>query len=216
MEMLMEEFYSKNTLHVARDLLGKVIYSKYKNQWLKAQIIETEAYLMEEKGSHSSLGYSEKKKALFMQPGTIYMYYSRGKDSFNISTGSKGDAVLIKSGLPFLTDADSRMVNIMKKLNPINGRERDTLKLCSGQTLIAKSLNIKVVDWDQKSFDKNRLFISDEGYSPEEIITTTRLGIPKGRDEHLFYRYIDLKYAEHCTKNPITSKAEINVDYKFI
>lgn len=209
MLILPTNFYDRDTLSVARDLLGKVIFHRFKSLWLKAQIIETEAYLIEEKGSHASLGFSEKKKALFMQPETIYMYYARGKDSFNISTGNPGDAVLIKSGIPYLEGESAAMVSTMKKLNPINGRERNTFKLCSGQTLLAKSLNLKVKDWNQKRFDPERLFIADVGYIPENIITTTRLGIPKGRDEHLPYRFIDARYVEFCTKRPLLASEKM-------
>lgn len=49
--------------------------------WLSARIIETEAYCWAEKGSHASLGYTEKRKALFLDGGHIYMYYARGGDS---------------------------------------------------------------------------------------------------------------------------------------
>lgn len=212
--MLDNKFFARDTRQVAQELLGKVLFRKYGNVWLKVQIIETEAYMMTEKASHSSLGFTDKKKAIFMPPGTIYMYYSRGKDSLNISTGSDGDAVLIKSGIPYLDgDKDDEMLQIMKNLNPINGRQRQTEKLCSGQTLLAKSLDIKVVDWDQKQFDPEEFFVADIGYSPEKIIITTRLGIPAGRDEHLLYRFIDYGYRHNCTKNPINRNNQEGVDY---
>lgn len=31
-------------------------------------------------------------------------------------------------------------------------------------------------------------------------------GISKGRDEHLYYRFIDAKFAGSCTKNPLTAR----------
>jgi 3-methyladenine DNA glycosylase Mpg len=37
-----------------------------------------------------------------MDGGTIYMYYSRGGDSFNISAAGPGNAVLIKSAYPWI------------------------------------------------------------------------------------------------------------------
>ena len=79
---------------------GKIIYSKYNDLWLTAQILETEAYYLNDKASHASLGFTEKRKALFMPPGTIYMYFSRGSDSLNISCHGEGNAVLIKSEYP--------------------------------------------------------------------------------------------------------------------
>ena len=92
MTIIADSFFAQDTCEVARQLLGKVIRRKYQHKWLAAQIIETEAYYNDEKGSHASQGYTEKRKALFMPPGTIYMYYARGSDSFNISCSGKGNA----------------------------------------------------------------------------------------------------------------------------
>lgn len=199
MNKLTSSFFDRIPCEVAKDLLGKVIYRYIDKLWLKALIIETESYYLDEKGSHASLGYTEKRKALFMPAGTIYMYYARGGDSLNISCHGEGNAVLIKSGYVFGDDAE--MIKLMKKLNPMksDGRERETERLCSGQTLLCRSLGLKVPQYDAKNFDDN-LFFADHNYKPETIVQTTRLGIPVGRDEHLPYRYIDAKYMKFCTK----------------
>ena len=193
---------------VAQQLLGKIIRREYRGHWLSARIIETEAYYLEEKGSHASLGYTDKRKALFMPAGTIYMYYARGNDSLNVSCKGDGNAVLIKSAYPF-TDKRSphAAIEIMQQLNPANSGElRPVEKLCNGQTLLCKSLNLKVKEWDQQQFDKKRFHIENINKTPEKIIQTTRLGIPAGRDEHLPYRFIDYEYAEFCTSNPLTKR----------
>ena len=87
--------------------------------WLSARIIETEAYYQAEKGSHASLGYTHKRRALFMDGGVIYMYYARGGDSLNFSAAGPGNAVLIKSGHPWV-DARSgpEALARMQALNP--------------------------------------------------------------------------------------------------
>ena len=106
-------FFNRDAVCVAKELLGKVIYSKYNDLWLTAQIIETEAYYLNDKASHASLGFTEKRKALFMPTGTIYMYFSRGSDSLNISYHGEGNAVLIKSGYPI---KNSGSFGVMVKL----------------------------------------------------------------------------------------------------
>lgn len=201
-KILSKSFFNRDAQVVSKALLGKVMRVKYKNVWLSAMIIETEAYYKREKSSHAYLGYTEKRKALFMPSGTIYMYYARGADSLNISCKGKGNAVLIKSGFPY--GEDLKAIKIMQKLNPLNGRIRSIEKLCSGQTLLCKSLGLKVKDWDQNQFDENRFYIADVGYHPKKIIQTTRLGIPEGRDEHLMYRFIDCDYVKFCTKKPVS------------
>jgi DNA-3-methyladenine glycosylase len=191
--MLKSDFFDRDAIVVAKDLLGKVIRAKYGNIWLSARITQTEAYYLHDKASHASLGYTEKRKALFMPAGTIYMYYARGKDSLNISANGQGNAVLIKAGIPYFDKKSPiKTLKIMQTLNPINGRQRAPEKLCSGQTLLCSSLGLKVKDWDAKQFNKKYFYFEDIGYRSQKIIQTTRLGIPKGRDEHLPYRFIDL------------------------
>jgi len=199
--MLNKIFFSREADIVAKDLLGKVIRMRYENYFLSAIIIETEAYFIHEKGSHSSLGFTEKRKALFMPPGTIYMYYARGGDSLNISCLGEGNAVLIKSAYPYIDKkSHPQMIEIMQKHNPLATRIRSIERLCNGQTLLCKSLGLKVPEWNQKQFVQNEFFIEDVGYHAKNIIQTKRLGIPVGRDEHLELRFIDEAYVNFCTK----------------
>ena len=140
--ILEKSFFNRDACEVAKDLLGKVIRHKIGDNWLSAKIIETEAYYKHEKGSHASLGYTNSRKALFMPHATIYMYYARGGDSLNFSCKGEGNAVLIKSGIPFLEGDNSiEMLSIMQSNNPIKNstKQRDPMKLCSGQTLLCKS-----------------------------------------------------------------------------
>jgi DNA-3-methyladenine glycosylase len=213
MTMLKKTFFDRDACLVAKQLLGKIIRRKYHGLWLAARIIETEAYYMEDKGSHASLGYTEKRKALFMPAGTIYMYYARGKDSLNVSCKGKGNAVLIKSAYPCSSQASNRQplasdLKIMQQLNPtLSGDMRPPEKLCKGQTLLCRSLSLKVDEWDQQQFDAGHFYFDDAGIEPEKIIQTTRLGIPTGRDEHLPYRFIDYDFARFCSSNPLNKRS---------
>ena len=202
---LPDDFFNRDALLLARELLGKVIRHRVDGLWLSARIIETEAYYCAEKGSHASLGYTEKRKALFLDGGHIYMYYARGGDSLNFSAHGPGNAVLIKSAYPW-QDALSGPASLarMRLNNPdAQGRPRPDQKLCAGQTLLCKALGLKVPDWDAKCFDPERLRVDDVSQVPSRIIQTTRLGIPHGRDEHLMYRFVDADYAAYCTRNPL-------------
>lgn len=219
--ILSANFFDKDAFCLAKDLLGKVIKVRYKRHWLAVKIIETEAYYLTEKGSHASLGYTEKRKALFMSAGTIYMYYARGGDSLNVSARGEGNAVLIKSGYPYLDNRMEcqRMLAIMQKLNPPKYHQgiRSIDRLCSGQTLLCKSLGLRVSDWDQQQFDPACFYLEDIGYRPNKLIQTKRLGIPKGRDENLLYRLIDQAYVKKCSKNPLTVRRYLQGrDYFFL
>ena len=53
-----EKFYKKDTITVAKELLGKILISKSENEIFAGYIVETEAYLGEfDRAAH---GYGEK------------------------------------------------------------------------------------------------------------------------------------------------------------
>lgn len=203
--MLNDDFFNRDARKLARDLLGKVIRHRQGGLWLSARIIETEAYYCAEKGSHASLGFTHKRRALFLDGGHIYMYYARGGDSLNFSAHGPGNAVLIKSGFAW-RDQLSGDASIQRMLNnnpDRQGQARSLEKLCAGQTLLCTALGLKVPEWDAQRFDPQRLYVDDVGQRPEQVIQTTRLGIPHGRDEQLPYRFVDAAYARYCTRNPL-------------
>ncbi len=214
---LPDAFFNRDAQVLARDLLGKVIRHKVGELWLAARIIETEAYYLAEKGSHASLGYTEKRRALFLDGGHIYMYYARGGDSLNFSAQGPGNAVLIKSGMPWTDDvSDANALAQMQLNNPdASGHLRDPQRLCAGQTLLCRALGLKVPVWDGQRFDPQRLFVEDVGLQPC-IIQTTRLGIPAGRDEHLMYRFVDAEQARWCTRNPLRRGQVEGRDYFYL
>lgn len=179
-------------------LLGKILVHWVDDRPLAVRIIETEAYALNERGSHASLGYTEKRKALFMPPGTIYMYYARGNDSFNTSCRGDGNAVLFKSGYPLLLNVD----DIRRMRHHYGEPKRPVHRLSAGQTLLCKALALRVLDWRAKTYVDGKLELWDIGYRPSGIIRTSRLGIPTGRDEQLPYRFIDAAYRRYCTKPP--------------
>ncbi len=216
--VLSHRFFDRDAQQVAMDLLGKVLAHRVDGVWLKAAIVETEAYYLQEKGSHASLGYTEKRKALFMAPGTIYMYYARGGDSLNFSCRGAGNAVLIKSGRPFLERAGSqKMLARMHRLNPLpDGSHRGDDRLCSGQTLLCRALGLRVPEWNGGRLDRGIFRLLDVGETPQRIVRTTRLGIPRGRDPHLPYRFVDFDHLRSATRNPITGRAREGKDYSVL
>ena len=206
--MLPPSFFDRPSPEVARDLVGKVLRRRIGDVWAAVAVVETEAYSRSEKGSHASLGRTPSREALWAPPGTIYMYYSRGGDSLNISVGGAGNAVLIKGGRPF-SDARSgpEALEVMHRLNPARSGRRALHKLAAGQTLVARALDLRVPEWTGRPFDAGTFFVEDVGYRPPAIVRCRRLGIPVGRDEDLMLRYVDVAHARSATQNPLTKRA---------
>ena len=189
---------------MARELVGKVLRRRWQGLLLAASVVEAEAYYLAEQGSHASQGRTPSREALWAPPGTIYMYYSRGGDSLNVSCAGAGDAVLIKSGLPAI---GGDALEAMRRLNPRrDGGLRPPHRLCSGQTLLCRALDLRVPQWDGRPFD-GTFHVEDSGYRPSAIVRTTRLGIPAGRDERLMLRFVDRDRARSATSNPLTKRA---------
>ncbi|HUJ77047.1 MAG TPA: DNA-3-methyladenine glycosylase, partial [bacterium] len=182
-----------------------------------AQLVEVEAYYLEDKASHASLGFTPKRRALFMPPGTVYMYYARGGDSFNISCRGDGNAVLLKAGVPYLGAPEAELaLAAMQRNNPLpSGAWRHPLRLCAGQTLLCRALGLRVPAWDARLLPLPTLCLVDAGYRPRAILRTRRLGIPPGRDEHLPYRFVDAAHAASCTRNPLRRGARAGEDYQW-
>jgi DNA-3-methyladenine glycosylase len=208
-----KHFFNQLPLQLAPALLGKVLRHRIYDTrsklyvWLSATIIETEAYYLEDKASHSSLGFTAKRKAMFMPPGTIYMYYARGSDSLNFSASGDGNAVLIKSGYPFFDRrSPAATLAVMQALNPARRNTRPIDRLCNGQTLLCRSLGLKVSDWNQNQLVHDRFYLDSVGYTPKKIIQCRRLGISPTRDAHLPYRFVDQQYAKYSTSNPLTRR----------
>jgi len=219
MPIVNRQFFDQTAECLAVALLGAVLRRRVQTShgpvWLAARIIETEAYYRHERGSHSSLGYTEKRRAMFMPPGTIYMYYARGADSLNFSAAGHGDGVLIKSGFPH-TDTLSPATNlaIMQQLNPGSQGPRPPARLCNGQTLLCKSLDLKVPDWNQRYLKRDEFRLEAAAPGPLSYIQCPRIGIPVGRDHELPYRFVELPYASYATSNPLTRRGwREGIDY---
>lgn len=74
-ERLNRNFYSVPCQQLAMALLGKRIVRMVDGIRIAARIVETEAYLgAVDKAAHSYKGQTDRNKAMFMQPGTAYVY----------------------------------------------------------------------------------------------------------------------------------------------
>ncbi len=80
MQRLNKDFFVRDVLDVAPDLLGKVIVRKFDNGEIKKFVItETEAYCGEEDlACHASKGKTKRTETMYMEGGHIYIYLIYG------------------------------------------------------------------------------------------------------------------------------------------
>ena len=163
-EILKQDFYNRNTLDVAKDLLGCKLCREIDGKVLSGIIVETEAYTQEDPACHAFRGKTPRAITLFKQPGIAYVYFVYGMHHcFNVITEPEetAGAVLIRALEP------------LEPLCNTNG----PAKLCR-ELRITKELN--EIDLTSK---KSVLWI-EEGVNvaKNEIHTTTRIGIKEAVD----------------------------------
>ena len=97
---LESEFFQRDCLTVAKELVGKILVHKVGNEEYKLRITETEAYLGEsDTACHAHKGRTPRTETMYKRGGTVYIYLCYGiHHLLNIVTGEKDvpQAVLIR------------------------------------------------------------------------------------------------------------------------
>ena len=104
MQKLPRQFYDRNTIQVARELLGKLLVHQAGGVIRVGKIVETEAYLGEhDLAAHSSKGRTRRTEIMFGPPGYAYVYLIYGMYyCVNVVTERAGhaSAVLLRAVEP--------------------------------------------------------------------------------------------------------------------
>lgn len=103
-DQLPRSFYARDTVEVARDLLGKRLVRNLAGRRVAGIIIETEAYRGEEdQGCHCKAGRTPRTEVMYGPPGHGYVYFVYGMHwMFNVVTEQENNpgAVLIRGLRP--------------------------------------------------------------------------------------------------------------------
>ena len=99
---LPRDFFARDVLEVARDLLGRVVRHRSADGAVEVRLTEVEAYAGEaDPGSHAFRGRTARTAVMFGPPGHAYVYFSYGMHwCVNLVTGAEGtaSAVLLRAG----------------------------------------------------------------------------------------------------------------------
>ena len=179
MEKLSRDFYNRDTVTVARDLLGKLLIRVYNGTPLIGRITETEAYVGPiDKACHAyNYKCTPRTETLFAPPGTAYIYLIYGMHCcLNFVTEPEGTpcAVLIRAVEPVENNEAIAMNRFgilpseftpYQKKNYLNGPG----KVCKGFAL-DRSLNGTDLTGDV-------LYVAEDRFVPETIHISKRIGI---------------------------------------
>jgi len=198
---LKREFYARDTITVAKELLGKVLVHNIEGMLLKGKIVETEAYLgVEDKAAHSYGGRRTNRVEVMYGPaGHAYIYFIYGMYFLlNVVTEREGipQAVLIR-GIEPLEGLDGMALYRFKKTyEELTSHEKKNLT--NGPGKLTKAFNI---DRKLNGIDLcgDRLYIEEGENKDFNIVQTTRIGIDYAEEAR------DFPYRFYIENNPYVS-----------
>ena len=171
------EFYARNALEVAPDLLNKVLVAP---DGRAGWIVEVEAYRgADDPGSHGFRGPTKRNATMFGPPGHLYVYFTYGMHwCANVVVETEGVAAAV----------------LLRALTPIQGLDsmyaargtaaRTGRDLCSGPAKLTQALGIDgALDGaNLVSGDRGVTIVDDGEPPPPTPAVTTRIGLTNGAD----------------------------------
>jgi DNA-3-methyladenine glycosylase len=184
--LLPEGFYRrKEVTRIARELLGKALFTRIHGKVTGGLIVEAEAYSWRERGCHAFNNRRTKRnEVMYGDGGNAYVYLCYGiHNLFNVVTNQAGtaDAVLIRALQP--VDGVTEMLN--------RTGHRNSNRITSGPGKLTKALGIERTH-NGKALSSKSLWIADVGYKlgKGQIIADKRIGIDyAGEDAKLPWRF---------------------------
>ncbi|CAK6971195.1 DNA-3-methyladenine glycosylase [Scomber scombrus] len=178
-----EEFFKQPCIRLAKAFLGKVLVHRCEDGTeLRGQIVETEAYLGgEDKASHSAGGKrTERNTAMFMKPGTIYVYPIYGIYlCMNVSSQGEGAAVLLRSLESLQGQSVMRQLRAAQRKD--GARQLKDKELCNGPSKLCQAMNIpRCFDRRDLASDPEVWLERDPDTNPAEhyeVVSAPRIGI---------------------------------------
>jgi len=170
----------KHTLQIAKELIGSYLIVESPEGATIGKIVETEAYLWNDKASHSFSGETKRNSAMFKRAGTIYIYFIYGNHyCFNIVTNKegKGEAVLIRALEPI---KGTELMKMRRKVEKIG-------KLCSGPGNLTKAMGINKYDNLSRINEGRISILKDRLEYAGDMGESRRVGVSK--DSHKKYRF---------------------------
>lgn len=182
MKLEFSYYLNQDVIFLAKDLLGKVLFTNIEGEITAGIIVETEAYHgIQDKASHAYGGRrTNRTETLYSQGGISYVYLCYGiHNLFNIVSSVKGEphAVLIR-GIEPLIGKD--IMEIRRNMAATKAA------ISSGPGSAAKALGIDR-SFNKKDLTGEEIWIEDHGiqYTTDQIAATPRVGVAYAQEDAL-------------------------------
>lgn len=185
-EKLPQSFYTRDdVVQIARDLLGKYLFTNIDGNITGAKIVETEAYNGRmDKACHAFNKRTPRTETMYLEGGKAYVYLCYGiHHLFNVVTNEldMADAVLIRGVEP---------VYHTSLMHERRGKNIPFKKLSAGPGTLSQAMGI-TTDLDRFDLTGDVIWIAGRGEpTPTDIITDVRVGVDyAGEDALLPWRF---------------------------
>jgi DNA-3-methyladenine glycosylase len=177
MKILPRSFYARNTVKVAKDLLGKTLVRKIGKKAFSGIITETEAYrYKDDPASHAFTGITERNKVMFGKVGIAYVYFTYGMhycvNAVARSNSYDAGAVLIRAINP------KKGIEMMFK----NRGVYSLVNLTDGPAKLTQAMKISKKQYGEDLSKLSSLYIT-EGIKTNKITASPRVGIKNGSEK---------------------------------
>ena len=175
------EFFSRDPVSLARDLLGRILFYRSADGLLAGRIVETEAYTgSTDPASHAFRGPTGRNVVMFGPAGHAYVYFSYGMHHcLNVTAERPGQpgAVLLRALEPLAG------IEVMRA----RGDRGPEARLLSGPGKIGRAFGLTLED-NGRDFTRGPLGVA-AGSPPRarEVAVSRRIGISRAVD--LPYRF---------------------------
>jgi DNA-3-methyladenine glycosylase len=187
--VLSREFFNRHAITVARELLGKLLIRREGRNLIAGRVVEDEAYLgRDDPAAHAYVGRTARNFVLFGPPGHAYVYFIYGNHyCLNVSCMPEGygECVLFRALEPlrgFATMAQARGLIL-----PQDPGAAQLRMIASGPGRMSQALGITRERDNDKDLTSRAsdLWLADDGYRPERIVATPRIGVTKAAERPL-------------------------------
>ena len=172
---LSQDFYNRDPVVVARELLGKLLLRRTRDGLCTGRIVETEAYLaQDDEACHASRGQTSRNATMFGPPGRAYVYRIHQVYCLNAVTEAEGmpSAVLIRAIEPLAG------VELMRR----RAGKEVLHHVARGPGLLCRALAIdqQLDGWDLT--EGRRLWIAEHAVEGCEIVVSPRIGVGTAKE----------------------------------
>jgi DNA-3-methyladenine glycosylase len=204
-KVLSAEFFDRDASIVARELLGKLLLRRYaaptrpnaaragdpKCELLAGRVVEAEAYLGQiDPAAHAFTGKTPRNAVLFGPPGIAYVYLIYGNHyCLNVSCMPEGNAgcVLFRALEPVAGLASMAKLRGLDLAPPAGTSQLRSISSGPGRLTQAMAITRQAHNGMALTSARSELFLTDDGWRPERIVTTPRMNVTKAADRPLRY-----------------------------